>query len=128
MPITLTVTAKGQITLRQDVLEHLGVRPGDKVDADLLKDGRLQIRAKRGKSVTAVFGMLATPGQPPRSIEDLNEAAAAGWRERCEDHGRNQRPAPRGRGGGRGERRSNRDVNRARCDRDRSAGGRGRLG
>ena len=24
MPITLTVTAKGQITLRKEVLEHLG--------------------------------------------------------------------------------------------------------
>ena len=79
MPITLTVTAKGQITLRKEVLEHLGVRPGDKVDADLLNDGRLQVRAKRGKSVTTVFGILAKPGQPPRSIEDLNEATAAGW-------------------------------------------------
>ena len=79
MPITLTVTAKGQITLRKEVLEHLGVRPGDKIDADLLKDGRLQVRAKRGKPVTAVFGMLAKPGQPRRSIEDLNETAAAGW-------------------------------------------------
>ena len=79
MPVTLTVTAKGQITLRKEVLEHLGVRPGDKVDADLLKDGRLQVRAKRGKSVTTIFGMLAKPGQPRHSIEDLNEAAAAGW-------------------------------------------------
>ena len=79
MPITLTVTAKGQITLPKEVLEHLGVRPGDKVDTDLLKDGWLQIRAKRRKSVTTILGMLAKPGQPPRSIEDLNEAAATGW-------------------------------------------------
>ena len=27
---TLTVTAKGQVTLRKDLLEHLGVRPGRK--------------------------------------------------------------------------------------------------
>ena len=79
MPITLTVTAKGQLTLRREVLEHLGVRLGDKVDADLLKNGRLQVRAKSGKSVTTVFGMLAKPRQPPRSIEDLNEATTAGW-------------------------------------------------
>jgi len=26
----LTVTAKGQVTLRKDVLEHLGVHPGEK--------------------------------------------------------------------------------------------------
>ncbi len=87
MPITLTVTAKGQITLRKEVLEHLGVRPGDKVDADLLNDGRLQVRAKRGKPVTTVFGMLANPRQPPRSIGDLNEATAAGWAGEREEHG-----------------------------------------
>jgi bifunctional DNA-binding transcriptional regulator/antitoxin component of YhaV-PrlF toxin-antitoxin module len=27
---TLTVTAKGQVTLRKDVLEHLGVHPGER--------------------------------------------------------------------------------------------------
>ena len=73
MPITLTVTAKGQITLRKEVLEHLGVRPGDKVDADLLQGGRLQVRAKRGKPFTTVFGMLAKPRQSPRSVEDLSK-------------------------------------------------------
>ena len=86
MSITLTVTVKGQITLRKEMLEHLGVRPGDKVDADLLADGRLQVRARRGKSVTTVFGMLAESGTLPRSTEELNEATAAGWAgERAED-------------------------------------------
>lgn len=28
---TLTVTAKGQVTLRKDLLEHLGVHPGEKI-------------------------------------------------------------------------------------------------
>ena len=79
MAITLTVTARGRITLRRGVLEHLGVRPGDEVEVDLLKDGRMQVRAKPGKSVTTLFGMLAKPGTPRRSIEELNEAVAAGW-------------------------------------------------
>ena len=79
MAITLTVTAKGQITLRKEVLGHLGVRPGDKLDVDLLKEGRLELRPKRGTSAAAVFGMLARPGTPRLSIEDLNEAAASGW-------------------------------------------------
>ena len=39
-PTTLTITAKGQITLRRAVLEHLGVGPGDKLVMDLLPDGR----------------------------------------------------------------------------------------
>ena len=79
MSITLTVTAKGQITLRKEVLRHLGVRPGDKLDVDLLGDRRMQIRPKRGTSPAAVFGMLARPGGPRLSIEEMNEAAASGW-------------------------------------------------
>ena len=27
----LTITAKGQVTLRKDLLKHLGVRPGEKI-------------------------------------------------------------------------------------------------
>ena len=79
MPITLTVTAKGQITLRKEVLEHLGVRPGDRLDVDLLQNRRLQVRATQGKSVTTIFGMLARPATPARSVEELNETASAGW-------------------------------------------------
>ncbi len=79
MTISLTVTAKGQITLRKTVLEHLGVRPGDRVDVDLLKDGRMQVRAKRGKPVSSIFGMLSSCSTPHRSVEELNDAAAAGW-------------------------------------------------
>ena len=37
---TLTVTAKGQITLRKELLKHLGVQPGDKIVVDKLPDGR----------------------------------------------------------------------------------------
>ena len=43
MALELTVTAKGQVTLRQAVLDHLGVRPGDKVGISLLPDGRVEL-------------------------------------------------------------------------------------
>ncbi len=49
MSITLTVTAKGQITLRREVLTHLGVRPGDELDADLLAKGRMHSEGKAGE-------------------------------------------------------------------------------
>ncbi|WP_144430426.1 MULTISPECIES: AbrB/MazE/SpoVT family DNA-binding domain-containing protein, partial [Pseudomonas syringae group] len=29
---TLTVTARGQVTFRKDVLQHLGIRLGDKIE------------------------------------------------------------------------------------------------
>jgi len=37
----LTITAKGQVTLKQELLRHLGVGPGEKVEADQLSDGRI---------------------------------------------------------------------------------------
>ncbi len=55
------------------------MRPSDKIDVDLLRDGRMQVRAKPGKPVTTIFGMLATSPTRRRSIEELNKAAAAGW-------------------------------------------------
>ena len=42
---TLTITAKGQVTLKQELLKHLGVGPGERVEADELRDGRILVRA-----------------------------------------------------------------------------------
>ncbi len=44
---TLTVTQRGQVTFRKKVMEHLGVKPGGKIELDLLPDGRGLIRAAR---------------------------------------------------------------------------------
>jgi len=38
---TLTVTTRGQVTFRKKVMEHLGVKPGGKIEIDLLPDGRV---------------------------------------------------------------------------------------
>ncbi len=46
----LTVTAKGQITLRQDLLNHLGIGPGQKLEVEKLPDGRIMVRAAAGGS------------------------------------------------------------------------------
>jgi hypothetical protein len=43
----LTVTSKGQVTLRKDLLRHLGVGLGEKKAVDKLPDGRIEIRAAR---------------------------------------------------------------------------------
>ena len=77
---TLTVTAKGQVTLRKDILEHLGVRPGEKISVDKLPDGRVEVKAARptGK-ISDVFGFLKREKGPSLSIEDMNRIAARGW-------------------------------------------------
>jgi AbrB family looped-hinge helix DNA binding protein len=77
---TLKVTAKGQVTLRKDVLKHLGVSPGDQVAVDLLPGGRIEVRAaKRTGKISDVFGVLRREGGPVLTIEEINEAIAAGW-------------------------------------------------
>lgn len=77
---TLTVTSKGQITLRRDLLQHLGVANGAKLTLHKLPNGRLELEAAQPKgSIADVFGFLRREGQQPVSIEEMNEAIEAGW-------------------------------------------------
>jgi AbrB family looped-hinge helix DNA binding protein len=78
---TLTVTAKGQVTLRKDLLEHLGVHPGEKITVDKLPDGRIEVKAARpmGK-ISDLFGSLKTKRKGRfLSIEEMNRVIARGW-------------------------------------------------
>lgn len=77
---TLTVTAKGQVTLRKDLLEHLGVQPGDKISVDKLPDGRIEVKAARPASdISDVFNFLKRKKGVALSIEEINKIAARGW-------------------------------------------------
>jgi AbrB family looped-hinge helix DNA binding protein len=77
---TLTVTAKGQITLRKELLQHLGVHPGEKITVDKLPDGRIEIKAARptGK-ISDLFGSLKKKNGSTLSIDEINQIAARGW-------------------------------------------------
>lgn len=82
----LTVTAKGQITLRKELLAHLGLKPGDKVKVEPQSDGSVSIRPRAARHhISAVFGMLKRPGQPTLTIDEINEAARKGWAGELED-------------------------------------------
>lgn len=77
---TLTITAKGQVTLKQDLLKHLGVGPGEKVEADKLPDGRIVVRAAaQDGSVADFIGCLSKKGGRKLTIDEMNEIAARGW-------------------------------------------------
>ena len=83
----LTVTARGQITLRKHLLQHLGLKPGGKVDIVLMPDGRAEIRAARPQgSIDDLFGLLAGKTKRVLTIEEMNEIAAKGWAGSDEDH------------------------------------------
>lgn len=76
---TLTVTAKGQVTLRKDILKHLGVAPGQQVVVDKLPDGRIQVKAAPSGDISKVFGLLKKPGGPKLSIAEIKEVTARAW-------------------------------------------------
>lgn len=71
--ITLTVTSRGQVTFRREVLQHLGIQPGQKIQLDLLPDGRAQISADQPKgSWRDIAGFLKGRTNGERlSIEDI---------------------------------------------------------
>lgn len=80
MGTTLTITAKGQVTLRKELLRHLGVAPGDKVAVEILPDGRAELRAAKPEgSIQKFIGSLHRRGTKALSIEEIAEAAAQGW-------------------------------------------------
>jgi antitoxin PrlF len=80
MGTTLKVTAKGQVTLRRELLDHLGVEPGEKIVVDFLPSGRAEVRAaKSPATIEGFIGCLSRPGTPSVSIEEMHEIAASGW-------------------------------------------------
>ena len=66
MPADLTLTAKGQLTLRQ------------KLTVELLPDGRVALKpAERKADVSGLFGLLHRPGQRALSLDEMQEALEA---------------------------------------------------
>lgn len=78
--VSLTVTSKGQVTLRKDVLEHLGVTAGEKIEVSKLPGGRVEVRAMRpGGGVERIFGLLADPQGKHATLEEISQAIEEGW-------------------------------------------------
>jgi antitoxin PrlF len=58
---SLTVSAKGRVTLRKDWLAHLGVQPGQRLDVEVLPGGRLKLHAEQATGeIEGCFGLLAS--------------------------------------------------------------------
>jgi AbrB family looped-hinge helix DNA binding protein len=79
MTVELTVTSKGQVTLRKSVLEHLGVKPGDRLSVSMRDNGRVELGPVRNKTTIAdLAGILHRPGQKALTIEEINDAIGDG--------------------------------------------------
>ena len=80
MMTTLTVTGRGQVTFRKDVLQHLGVRPGEQIALDKLPDGHIVLHAVRAAgTIDGFLGLLAGKTQKVATLAEIEAAAAAGW-------------------------------------------------
>jgi len=94
---TLTVTAKGQVTLRKDVLEHLGVHPGDKISVEKRPGGKVEVSAAPKGKISDIFGMLYDPGGPSFTIEEIKEFTERAWAGDFEDNRGHKSVRARGR-------------------------------
>jgi AbrB family looped-hinge helix DNA binding protein len=76
----LTLTARGQVTFPKDVLDHLGIKPGETIALDMLPGGRVALRAAaRPGTIDGFLGLLAGKTKEVATLDEINEAAAAGW-------------------------------------------------
>jgi len=76
---TLTITARGQVTLPKDILQHLGVQPGGKIEVHKLPGGKIVLTAARPQGTIDKFiGLLAGRTSKVSTIEEIKEATTAG--------------------------------------------------
>ena len=77
---TLTVTAKGRVSFRKDVLQYLGIKPGEKIELALLPDGRAMLKAARSiGSIEDFVGLLSRRTKKVATLKEIGDATAQGW-------------------------------------------------
>jgi len=61
MSTTMTLTARGQFTFNKALMEHLGVRAGERVSIQKLPNGRLLLEAeKQQQDILRLSGSLVS--------------------------------------------------------------------
>ena len=73
MSTTAMVSDKGQVTLPKALRERLGIQPGSRLAFRIAADGSLNVQVL-AKGSDALFGLLAKPGEPARSLGDMDAA------------------------------------------------------
>ena len=71
----LTISPQGRVKLGNEMLDHLGVKPGDKVKFSLLPDGSLTlVGARPRRRVEEIVGCLAPYTSVKASLEEIEAA------------------------------------------------------
>jgi len=82
-----TVTDKGQVTVPKEIRDRLGIKPGTKLDFEVLPDGTLRVRPlPRGSE--NLFGLLHQAGTKPHTVEEMDEGIVRAAAERMQRAGR----------------------------------------
>jgi len=80
--LEMTLTAQSQFTLNNSLLEHLGVKAGEKIAIKKLPDGSISINAsKKHRNIMELAGALKGKTDIKMSIEEINQAIAEGYIE-----------------------------------------------
>lgn len=74
----LTVTSKGQITLRRELLQFLGITPGQQLEVDKLANGVLALHVKAPQGLEAFAGCLPPPAKA-LSVQEMNALVSQAW-------------------------------------------------
>ena len=82
MSTTAMVSDKGQVTLPKALRERLGIQPGSRLAFRIAADGSLNVQVL-AKGSDAQFGLLAQPGEPARSLDDMDAAITETVRQRA---------------------------------------------
>jgi bifunctional DNA-binding transcriptional regulator/antitoxin component of YhaV-PrlF toxin-antitoxin module len=78
--MTLAVTTRRQVTFKKETLQHLGTKPCDKIELDLLPDGRSVISvARQNGAISKFVGLLAGKSKKIATVDEINSAIARGW-------------------------------------------------
>ena len=85
------LTSKGQTTIPMAVRERLGLSVGDVMDFVFLPDGSVSVRAVK-RDLLSLEGMLAKPGRPVVTLEEMDDAIRARAVKR---HARPRKPTAR---------------------------------
>lgn len=77
---TPTVTSRGQVTFRKEVLQHLGIRPGDRIELALMPGGKgLITAAKPAGTIDMFIGLLAGKTAKLATLDEMHEASVRAW-------------------------------------------------
>jgi len=75
--------APGGVCIPQEILEHLGVQPGEPIDVDFWSDGTCVLHLVRKSSrIESLAGLLADrprKHKKPLSLKQIKKAIEAGW-------------------------------------------------